>query len=139
MTGPLDVTGMSDHDPRRAKQPVDYTGLKIVAILAPVFFLFVFLGNADMGLTVCIVLGMVMLAIKLRWNLRKHIWFWAVIVFILALHIPLFFMVRWPQGKLPTLFYTMPIGIADFLIISGVLSLAEKYLSKGSSSTDENG
>jgi hypothetical protein len=107
---------MSNSDPGRAKQPVDYTGLKIVAMLAPVFFLFVFLGNADMGLTVCIVLGMVILAIKIRWNLRKHVWFWAVIVFVLALHIPLFSMVRWPQGNVPTLFYTMPLGIADLLL-----------------------
>jgi hypothetical protein len=124
---------MFDYDPPKAKEPVDYTGLKIGAILVPVFVLFVFLGNADLGLTVCIVLGMMMLAIKIRWNLRKHVWFWAVIVFILALHIPLFLIVRWPQGKLPTIFYTMPLGIADFLIISGALGLAERLLSKGSS------
>jgi len=139
MTRPLEVRGMSDYDPRWAKQPVDYTGLKIVAFLAPVFFLFVFLGNADMALTVCIVLGMVILAIKIRWNLRKHVWFWLVIVFILALHIPLFSMVGWPPGKLPTIFYTMPLGIADFLIISGGLGLAEKFLSKNSPSSDERG
>ena len=29
---------MSDYDPLKEKQPTDYTGLKIVAILAPVFF-----------------------------------------------------------------------------------------------------
>jgi hypothetical protein len=91
---------MSDCNPPGAKQSVDYTGLKIVAILAPVFFLFVFLGNADMGLTACIVLGMIILAIKLRWNLRKHVWFWATIIFVLALHIPLFWVVRWPQGEM---------------------------------------
>jgi hypothetical protein len=39
--------------------------------------------------------------------------------------------------KSPTLFYTMPFGIADFLIISGALGLAEKLFSKGSSPTDE--
>jgi hypothetical protein len=128
---------MSDCDPPRAKQSVDYTGLKIVAIVAPVFFLFVFLGNADMGLTVCIVLGMIVLAIKIRWNLRKHMWFWAIIAVILTLHVPLVFMIRWPQGHAPTLFYTMPLGIADFLIIMGALSVAEKFLSKGTSSSDE--
>jgi len=116
------------------KGTTDYTGLRIVAILAPVFLLFVFLGNADMALTICIVLGMAMLAIKIRWSLRNHVWFWAVIVFILALHVPLFFIVRWPQGTLPTIFYTLPIGIADFLIISGALALAEKFLSKDSCS-----
>jgi len=78
-----------------------------------------------------------MFAIKLRWNLRKHAWFWAVIVFILALHVPLFFVVRWPQGNLPTIFYTMPLGIADFLIILGAVGLAEKFLSKDSSNDEE--
>lgn len=129
---------MFDYDQPKEKGPVDYTGLKIVGILAPVFFLITFLSNADMGLAACIVLGMVMLAIKLRWHLRKHFWFWAVIGFILALHIPLVLIVRWPQGNVPTLFYTMPLGIADFLIILGALRLAEKFFLKGSSPTDED-
>lgn len=128
---------MFDYEAPKAKEPVDYTGLKIVAILLPVFFLFVYFRNADMGLTGCIVLGMIMLAVKMRWNLRKHVWFWATIVFILALHVPLFFIVRWPQGKGPTIFYTMPLGIADFVIVMGAVGLAEKFFSKNSSSNDE--
>lgn len=124
---------MFDYDPPKEKEPVDYTGLKIGAILAPVFFLVTFLTNADMGLSACIVLGMIIFAIKIRWHLRKYLWFWLVIGFILALHIPLILMVRWPQGNAPTLFYTMPLGIADFLIISGALGLAERFFSKGSS------
>ena len=124
---------MFDHDPPKEKEPTDYTGLKIAAILIPVFLVFAFLGNADMGLTVCIVLGMIILAIKIRWNLRKHFWFWATIVFILALHIPLFFIIRWPHGNVPTLAYTLPIGIADFLIILAAVGFAEKFFSKASS------
>lgn len=129
---------MFDYDPPKEKAPADYTGLKIVGILVPVFFLITFLSNADTGLAACIVLGMVMLAIKLRWHLRKHLWFWAVIGFILALHTPLVLMVRWPQGNVPTLFYTMPLGIADFLIILGAVQLAEKFFLKGSSPTNED-
>src|SRR5579863_3194081 len=98
---------MFDYAPPKEKEPVDYTGLKFAAILAPVFFLFVYVGNADMGLAACMVLGAIMFAIKIRWNLRKHLWFWATIVFVLALHVPLVFVVRWPQGNVPTLFYTM--------------------------------
>jgi hypothetical protein len=47
-------------------------------------------------------------------------------------------MFQWPQGKGPTLLYTMPIGIADFLIILGAVALAEKIFAK-ESSVDENG
>jgi hypothetical protein len=125
---------MFDYDEPKEKEPVDYTGLKIVAILAPVFFLITFLANADVGLAACIVLGMIILAVKIRWNLSKHVWFWGTIILILALHVPLLFLVRWPQGNVPTLFYTMPIGIADFFIILGAVALAERLFLKDSSS-----
>ena len=124
---------------REAKGLTDYTGLKIGAILLPMLLLFAYFGKEDMGLAIVIVLAMITVAIKIRWNLRKHIWFWAIIVFVLALHVPLFFVVRWPQGNVPTLFYTLPFAIVDFLIISGILGLAEKLLSRDSSPKDEKG
>jgi hypothetical protein len=116
--------------PAEEKEPVDYTGPKILAFLAPVFFLFVFLGKAEMGFTVIIVLGMTTLAVKLRWRLRKYVWFWATIVLILALHVPLFIIVRWPDTKVPTIAYSLPIGIADFLIIMGAIGFTEKLFLK---------
>ena len=128
---------MFDYDPPKEKQPVDYTGLIFAVILAPVFFFFIYLGKPDIGLAVFIVLGMMMFAIKLHWDMRKQVWFWAIIVFILALHVPLFFVVRWPQGGAPTIFYTMPVGIADFLIIMGALNLGERLFCKNSSSDIE--
>ena len=119
------------------KQPTDYTGLKIVAMLAPVFLVFAVFNKADMGFAACIVLGMVIVAIKLRWKLRKYIWFWATIAIVLTLHIPLVLVARWPQGNVPTIAYSMPLGIADFFIIWGAIGLAERIFSKGSSSDDE--
>jgi len=130
---------MFDYESPKPKEPVDYTGLKLAALVAPVFFLVTFLYNADAGLAAYMVVGVMIFAIKIRWHLRKHIWFWAIIAVILALHVPLVFMVRWPQGHAPTIFYAMPIGIADFLVISGALKFAEQLLSKNSSSNDELG
>lgn len=130
---------MSDYGPPKAKEAIDYSGLKIGAILAPVLLLFIYFGKADMGLAVFIVLTAMVFAIKSRWNLRKYVWFWATIVFIFFLHVPLFFLVRWPQGSVPTIFYTMPLGIADFLIIWGVLGLAERLLSTRHSPPDGEG
>jgi multisubunit Na+/H+ antiporter MnhB subunit len=105
--------------------------------MIPVFFLFVYFGKADMGFTVGLVLGITMIAIYLRWKLRKHVWFWATIVFVLLLHIPLFFLVRWPDTNVPTIANSMPLGITDFLLISGAISLAQKLFSEGSSSEDD--
>jgi hypothetical protein len=128
---------MFERDPREAKALTDYTGLKIGAILLPILLLFIYFGKADMGLTVFIVLGVSLVAIKIRWNLRKHLWFWLIIVFIFALHVPLFFIVRWTHGNVPAIFYGLPFGLIDFLIISEGLRLAEKFFSKHSSSSAE--
>ena len=128
---------MFDYESPKEKEPVDYTGLKLAAVVAPVFFLVTFLYNADAGLAAYIVVGVMVFAIKIRWYLRKHIWFWAIIAVILALHVPLVFMVQWPKNA-PTIFYAMPIGIADFLIISGALKFPENLMSNGSPSNDEN-
>jgi hypothetical protein len=128
---------MFDYESPKEKEPVDYTGLKLAALVAPVFVLVTFLYNADAGLAAYIVVGVMVFAIKLRWYLRKHIWFWAIIAVIFALHVPLVFMVQWPKNA-PTIFYAMPIGIADFLIISGALKFAENLMSNGSPPNDEN-
>ena len=128
---------MFDYIDPPPEEPTDYSALKIVAMLAPVLVLFAVLGEAEMGFTIVIVLGMTMAAIKLRWKLRRHIWFWPTIAFILLLHIPLLFLVRWPDTKVPTIFYSMPIGFVDFLLVMGAIGLANKIFSKGSSSDDE--
>jgi hypothetical protein len=55
------------------KKPTDYTGLIIAAILVPVLLLFIYFGNEDLGLTVFIALAAVMLAIRIRWDLRRQL------------------------------------------------------------------
>lgn len=121
---------MFDYEAPKEKTPTDWSGTIIGLILSPVFFVFVYLGKAEMGFTAFIVLGMITLAVKLRWNLRKNIWFWATIAVVLLLHIPFLFLVHWPDTHVPTIAYSMPLGIADFLLISGAIGLAEKLFSK---------
>jgi Ca2+/Na+ antiporter len=114
------------------KKPTDYTGVVIGVILLPVLLLFIHLDKQDMGRSVCIVLGMIMLAIRVRWDLRRHFWFWAVIVLVLALHVPLFFIFQWPRGLngwLPAI-GSLPIGLADVLIILGAVRFVEKFIVK---------
>jgi hypothetical protein len=107
--------------------------------LGPLFLLFIWLGKADLGLKVFVVLGMAIFAIKLHWDSRKHFWFWATIAIVLALHVPLVFIVRLPQASISARSYVIPVGIADFVIIWGALDLAERLFAKDSSSSDQNG
>jgi len=120
------------------KEPVDYSGLIIGLTLAPVFLLVTYLRDADTALSVFVVLGMTLFAVKLRWYLRKRVWFWAIIVLILALHAPLVLFFHWPHGNVPMRFYVMPIGIVDFFIIIVAVDTADRIFSKDFSLTTIN-
>ena len=129
--------GMFDSEAPKEKSPTDWSGTIIGVMLLPVFFVFVFLGKAELGFNVMLVLGLVMIAVRLRWKLRRYAWFWATIVFVLLLHIPFLFLVHWPQSRVPTIAYSLPLGIVDFLLISGSISLAQRVFGNGSSDNDE--
>jgi hypothetical protein len=127
---------LEENEPAK-KGPPDYTGTLIGALMLPVFFSFVYLGKAEMGFTVALVLGVIMIAIKLRWKLRKHVWFWCAIGLVMLLNVPLIFVARWPQSNVPTIAYSMPFGIIDFLLVSGAIGVAERLFSKDSASEGE--
>lgn len=127
---------MFDSEAPKEKSSTDWSGTIIGVVLLPVLFLFIFLGKAELGFTACIVLAMSMIAVRLRWKLRRYAWFWGTIAFILLLHIPFLFLVHWPQSNVPTIVYSLPLGIVDFLLISGALRIAERLFS-GSSALDE--
>ena len=124
---------MFNDEAPKEKSSTDWSGTIIGVMLLPVFFVFVFLGKAELGFNVMLVLGLVMIAVRLRWKLRRYAWFWATIVFVLLLHIPFLFLVHWPQSRVPTIAYSLPLGIVDFLLISGAISLAQKVFANGSS------
>lgn len=142
LPGRRKLQGMSsDYDEFRQQQqgPPDWTGLIVAASLSPVFLFFLYLGKAELGFTVLIVLGCVAIAIRLRWGLRRHAWFWLTIALIVVLHIPFLSFVRWPHTNIPTIAFSLPFAMAEFLLISGAISLAEKLFSKNPSSGKEDG
>jgi hypothetical protein len=54
----------------------------------PVLLVFSLLGRWEMGIGAAICSGVVFLVIRIRWDLRKHVWFWATIAFALLLQAP---------------------------------------------------
>ena len=102
-----------------------YTGLIIAALLVPLYLLFLYLDKPDVGLTAFYCLGTILFAIKIRWELRKHAWFWAVMAVVLALHVPLIVYWRWPDRWIPGI-ALMPFALADIAIILGIVRVAER-------------
>lgn len=114
----------------------DYTGVIIAAILIPVVLLFIGIGKQDMGRSVAICLGVLMLAVRIRWDLRKRFWFWGILVLLLLFHVPLFFLVQWPTG----FFYNkgmLPVAVVDLLVFLGAVHLVEKFILKNTPPNEE--
>jgi hypothetical protein len=115
----------------REKKPTDYTGLIIAAILLPPFLVFIYFGKESLGITVSLVLGALMVAIRIRWDLRQQLWFWETIGFVLVLHIPFLYFVRIP----PAWFHSVamvPIVFPDCLLTVGIIRLVEKFHERNS-------
>jgi lysylphosphatidylglycerol synthetase-like protein (DUF2156 family) len=113
----------------KEKKRTDYSGVIIGAILLPLLLTFIHFGKEDIGRSVFICLGAVMLAIRIRWDLRKHFWFWAIIVLVLLLNLPLILLVRWPSGWVPAI-EQLPLAVAECLITVGAVRLGEMLMGK---------
>lgn len=114
----------------------DFTGVVILAALVPVFFIFRHFGKTDMGLSACVCIGMNLLAIRIRWDLRRHFWFWMVVAVVGALNVPLILIVQWPRAWVPGA-VLLPIGLVDLLVTLGAVYFVETFIMK-SPSPDES-
>jgi hypothetical protein len=76
-----------------------------------------------------------MLVVRIRWDLRKHIWFWITIGLGVLLQIPLVFAIPWNDRNL-TWIILFPIAILDYGVVYGCVKLVEKMMkpSNGTSS-----
>jgi hypothetical protein len=118
-----------DEKDTEEKEPANYTGVIIGVIAIPFYFFFKHLGGPEMGLSAFICIGMILFAIGLRWELRNHFWFWATIVFVLLLHVPVVLLVPWPHMTINRI-SLLPIGVADLLVVMGAVSFVEKFVVK---------
>lgn len=94
------------------------------------FFLFAFLGNQGRGVAAAICVGMTVLVVRMRWDLRRYAWFWAVVVGILLLHIPLVMLVPWSSSNTYSRVVLLPGALLDLFIVYNVIKLCDKLFSR---------
>ena len=104
-----------------------YLGLVIFACTLPVLLFFTHIGKTDLGLSIGICLGMNVLAVGICWDLRRRWWFWAVILLVLVLHVPVVLMIQWPNMWVSRV-ALLPVGLADLLITVGIVRFVQKFI-----------
>jgi hypothetical protein len=68
------------------------------------------------------------IAVRVRWDLKKHLWFWITVAIVAACQIPLVLFIPWTSKSYPG-YALLPIGVLDFAVIYGAIKLAEKAVS----------
>jgi uncharacterized membrane protein (DUF485 family) len=68
-------------------------------------------------------------AIRGRWELRRHFWFWATTSVLLLLHVGLILTFPWRSGWVPASLIMLS-SVVDFGIMLGIFRFVEKLCSK---------
>ncbi len=88
---------------------------------------FYHLGRLDLARPALYSIGMLGVAIAIKWKLRRHVWFWITMTFLAALHILLILFVPGTTKWVPAI-VIIPIGIADLYAVLWVLSAVGKLM-----------
>ena len=91
--------------------------------------LFVRFRRFDLARPTFVSVAMVAIALALRWNLRRHVWFWITMTFLAALHLLLIFFVPWTTNWIPA-FVIVPFGVADLYAMLWTLSVVGKLMGR---------
>jgi hypothetical protein len=130
MDEPISLFKEQEPDKDRPEEPrptKNHIYLVTLAVGFTVIELFRRFGRIDLGMNVAVCLAMCIIAIWIRWDLRRRLWFWVVVALLLALHVPLFFLIKWPHRWVPGV-ALLPIGIADLLLFLGAVQFVEDFI-----------
>jgi hypothetical protein len=94
---------------------------------SPIFIFFVYLGDPGRGMAAWVSAGAISAAARFLWDLKDRAWYWATIVVIVLLHVPLILLVPWPLRRWSYV-QLLPIGLLDFALAYGIIRLVERVI-----------
>lgn len=108
------------------KRPITIMGVLLILLATfPVCALFLYLrepGNARAGWFLSAV---VVIAVRVRWDIHRKTWFWPTIAAIGIVHAVAIVMLPWTSKWIPA-FIIFPFCALDGVAILGILQLMEK-------------
>jgi hypothetical protein len=93
----------------------------------PIYWLFNHWGRLNVALPILNCVGMLGFAIAVKWNLRRHAWFWGTMAILAALHVPLILFVPWTTKWVPALAIAA-IDSADLIVMLAILTVVGKFI-----------
>jgi hypothetical protein len=99
----------------------------IALCCSPIMLIFWFLGGLGTGIGAWVCFTFVLLVVRIRWDLRRHVWFWITITLAFLLQIPLLLEIPWNDRNL-TWFILLPVAALDYAVVYGCVRLIEKLV-----------
>ena len=96
------------------------------ALGVPAFFLLASEGYADKGIVAGLSIALLILISRRTWPLRRRRWYWPLLLAWIVAHAAAVSMISFPRQKL-LITVTMPVAIADFVLMLSAFWYAEKW------------
>jgi hypothetical protein len=103
--------------------------LCVMACTAIFSFLFDSLGHFELVLPVIFSSGVIAIAVAFRWQLRHHLWFWAVVAITVALHALVIVYQSWTTTWVPAAVLAgyMTVDLYVILVVISIVRKLEGY------------
>lgn len=96
---------------------------------SPVLIAVALLGYPQRAFGAWMCSGFVMLAVRTRWDLRRHVWFWVTILFAIIIQTPFVVFIPWNSRHLSGAIL-LPIAVLEYCLVLGCVKLAEKLVGR---------
>ena len=129
---------MGENGPKRSFESIsnEWVLLAGVICMVPVYFLVSHFTDDGKALVASVSAVMIVLATRYFWDLRKHVWFWVTIAFIVFLHVLLVLFLPPPAKQWNYVHWNWvqmsPFGLLDLAIVYGVIRLVENVAKRSS-------
>jgi quinol-cytochrome oxidoreductase complex cytochrome b subunit len=129
---------MGENAPKRSFDSIskEWVLLAGVMFVLPVYFLVSHFTDDGKALVASVSAAMIVLVARYFWDLRKHVWFWVTIAFIVFLHVLVVLFLRPPAKQWDYVHWNrvqiLPYGLLDFAIVYGIIRLVENVAKRSS-------
>ena len=118
-----------EDEKREAEERNRMAAFYIFLCTLPLLLFFTHIGKTDLGLNVAMCVFVNAIVIRIRWELRRYVWFWVVMAIVVTAELPIVFTVKWPHQWVPAV-SLLPIGLAGFFVAYGAIRLVEHFMVK---------
>lgn len=101
--------------------------LSWTAFCVPVVVLLDHFGKIDLALPILNSIAVFIFLITIKWKLRRFAWFWAIVLIMAGLHVPLILLIPWTVKWVPALAIAS-IDTVDAIALLWLLSLVGNFM-----------